>query len=93
MSDDTLPRAARHGEADWPLADLRVIEFTPVVLEPSCGMVHADLDRIDTRTPLLPLTLGEHGVELLRGQGYDAATIAKLCADKVAGGVAAGSTS
>jgi len=63
--------------------------------------------RIDTHTPLLPLTLGgqrlplrsappalgEHGLELLHGLGYDDATIAALCADGVVGGaVAAGST-
>jgi crotonobetainyl-CoA:carnitine CoA-transferase CaiB-like acyl-CoA transferase len=59
--------------------------------------------RIDTHTPLLPLTLGgqrlplrsappalgEHGLELLRGLGYDQATIAALCADRVVGGAAA----
>jgi crotonobetainyl-CoA:carnitine CoA-transferase CaiB-like acyl-CoA transferase len=64
--------------------------------------------RIDTHTPLLPLTLGgqrlplrsappalgEHGLELLRGLGYDVATIAALVADGVVGGAAAaGSTS
>jgi crotonobetainyl-CoA:carnitine CoA-transferase CaiB-like acyl-CoA transferase len=64
--------------------------------------------RIDTHTPLLPLTLGgqrlplrsappalgEHGLELLRGLGYDDATIAALVADGVVGGAAAaGSTS
>jgi len=55
--------------------------------------------RIDTLTPLLPLTLsgqrlplrsappalGEHSVELLRGLGYDDAAIAALCADGVVG--------
>jgi crotonobetainyl-CoA:carnitine CoA-transferase CaiB-like acyl-CoA transferase len=55
--------------------------------------------RIDTRTPLLPLTLsgqrlplrsappslGEHSVELLHELGYDDAAIAALCADGVVG--------
>ena len=43
MSDDTLPLAGRHGETDLPLAGLRVIEFTHMVMGPSCGMILADL--------------------------------------------------
>jgi crotonobetainyl-CoA:carnitine CoA-transferase CaiB-like acyl-CoA transferase len=62
---------------------------------------------ISTHTPLLPLTLGgqrlplrsappvlgEHGLELLRGLGYDDDSIAALCADGVVGGAAARPTS
>ncbi len=59
--------------------------------------------RIDTHTPLLPLalsgrrlplrtappSLGEHSRELLQSLGYDAASIAALCADGVVGTPAA----
>jgi crotonobetainyl-CoA:carnitine CoA-transferase CaiB-like acyl-CoA transferase len=43
------------------------------------------------RLPLrsAPPGLGEHGLELLRGLGYDDAAIAALCADGVVGGAAA----
>ncbi|MCU0922516.1 MAG: CoA transferase, partial [Burkholderiaceae bacterium] len=40
---DGLPLAGRSGEAGLPLAGLRVIEFTHMVMGPSCGMILADL--------------------------------------------------
>ena len=38
-----LPLAAGNPEAGLPLAGLRVIEFTHMVMGPSCGMILADL--------------------------------------------------
>ncbi len=41
--NDTLPLAGEEAGASLPLAGLRVIEFTHMVMGPTCGMILADL--------------------------------------------------
>ncbi|HEY4067639.1 MAG TPA: CoA transferase, partial [Burkholderiaceae bacterium] len=42
-ANSELPLAAKSGADPLPLAGVRVVEFTHMVMGPTCGMVLADL--------------------------------------------------
>ena len=54
MSESAPQTAATANDAPQPLRGLRVVEFTHMVMGPTCGMVLADMGCTSIPLPVMP---------------------------------------